>query len=428
MTPRSVAVFRGALLFVLAALLCIHLWTNAPRAQAALFFPGGTPAVTVTPTPSVEVRPGNALPAQAGAPAPPGTTSPLGTPAPFGTLSPLGTPVGQAGASGNKVLYLTFDDGPFVPGTQQVLDVLKEYGVHATFFIVGRQIWGEEETIKAAYDAGHGIANHTWDHMNLIGTAMDTFQAQVMDTHDALMGLDSMCLRPPYGAYDDTTIERLHQLGYSMVRWTVDPQDWRMPGAQVIADRVLAAAYPNAVVLMHDGGGDRSQTAEALRILLPRLKADGWQLKALCRDAPFDEALNTPPAPIEESEYATGTVEATPFIAPTITPTTTPTSTPTPSATPTRTATSTATPGMTPTATRTPTQTATPTKPVSWTATPEPAETGSAESGPQESATPPSTSRPTSQPAQTPTPSQTKRGSFPLPTWPTNTPKPALTD
>jgi peptidoglycan-N-acetylglucosamine deacetylase len=209
-----------------------------------------------------------------------------------------------------RTLFLTFDDGPFVPGTQQVLDALNEFQVHATFFIIGRQIPGNEELIKRIYEAGHGLANHGYNHASLLGVGWDFFDAEVMDAHDLLGAMDSMCLRPPYGAYDDTTVEWAKSLGYELVRWTVDPQDWRQPGASAIAEHVIAHAQSNAIILMHDGGGERTQTAEALRILIPRLKADGWNFKALCREVPFAVANGTP----DPMQYSEG--DSSPVVTP----------------------------------------------------------------------------------------------------------------
>jgi hypothetical protein len=167
------------------------------------------------------------------------------------------------------------------------VDLLAEYNAHATFFIVGRQAVGATELLQKIYDGGNGLGNHGYNHANLTGVSQAFFDAEVGDTSALLGDLDSKCLRPPYGAIDNNVIDFAGQLGLSVAKWNMDPEDWRSPGPDKIARHVIDNARDGSIVVMHDGGGDRSQTVEAVRTILKTLTAEGWQFKALCRDVPM---------------------------------------------------------------------------------------------------------------------------------------------
>lgn len=190
-----------------------------------------------------------------------------------------------------KVIFLTFDDGPFAPWTQQILDVLAEYDAHATFFIIGRQAAVDPAILQTIHDGGNGIGNHAYNHANLSGVSWDTFAYEVGSTADVLGDLDNKCLRPPYGAIDANTLDFAQEYGYTVVKWNMDPRDWAQPGARAIANHVIQHAQPGSIVVMHDGGGDRSQTVDALRILIPTLQKQGYVFKALCRDVSPEELV-----------------------------------------------------------------------------------------------------------------------------------------
>jgi peptidoglycan/xylan/chitin deacetylase (PgdA/CDA1 family) len=193
-----------------------------------------------------------------------------------------GRPV-YRGAGDEAVVYLTFDDGPYAPYTQQILDLLAKYNAKATFFVVGRAAQGSPDTIKAIYEAGHGIGNHSWSHRKLVGLSEKVFNEEMISTSNAIGSYAAACMRPPYGATDASTYSHSTNLGYSVVLWSIDPVDWKRPGVNAIANHVLSRAFPGAIVVMHDGGGDRSQTVAAVEIILRDLSAQGYTFKAYCR-------------------------------------------------------------------------------------------------------------------------------------------------
>ncbi len=201
-------------------------------------------------------------------------------------------PVGSTaahGAAGEPVAYLTFDDGPHPTWTPRVLEVLSRYGVRATFFVLGQNVEAYPDLAARLAEAGHDPENHTFDHASLDKVDRETFIAEVQDTdraiHEAVgeRADPIACLRPPYGAVGTETRALAAELGKALTLWNVDPQDWRRPGAEQIAEHLLAHARPGAILLMHDGGGERSQTVEALDRVLAELTARGYTFALLCQ-------------------------------------------------------------------------------------------------------------------------------------------------
>jgi peptidoglycan/xylan/chitin deacetylase (PgdA/CDA1 family) len=196
--------------------------------------------------------------------------------------SPVPAPVGSAG-----VVYLTFDDGPTPAWTPRVLELLARYRAQATFFVLGRSAAAYPELVRQEFAAGHGVGNHTWSHRRLTGLKGGQLAAEVGATSTAIQratGAPVRCLRPPYATVDAASADRVRALGLGLVLWDIDTYDWRSPGAGVIAGRVLDRVRSGDVVLLHDGGGDRSQTVAALEQVLATLSARGFRFSALCRD------------------------------------------------------------------------------------------------------------------------------------------------
>jgi peptidoglycan/xylan/chitin deacetylase (PgdA/CDA1 family) len=186
-----------------------------------------------------------------------------------------------------KWVYLTFDDGPSPKYTAQVLKILSTYKVRATFFVIGQNVKRYPALTRRADQRGHSVQNHTWSHPNLRKVNWSTFKYQIRTTDRyvrAQTGYTPRCLRPPYGATNRLVARRAATLGKTIKLWSVDPRDWTRPGKSVIAHRVLAKVRPGSVILLHDGGGNRSQTVAALPTILRTLKARGYVFYPLwCR-------------------------------------------------------------------------------------------------------------------------------------------------
>jgi len=174
-----------------------------------------------------------------------------------------------------KLIALTFDDGPSIY-TPQLLSVLERNKVHATFFLVGNLIRGNDALLKRMLRDGDAIGNHTFTHANVahgnLGQLVNTTRA----IQRATGGYTPCIFRPPYGAFSNALIAQARGLGMNTIYWTVDPSDYTRPGTQAIVSRDVAGARSGAIVLNHDGGGPRDQTVAAIPQVISILRARGY--------------------------------------------------------------------------------------------------------------------------------------------------------
>ncbi len=186
---------------------------------------------------------------------------------------------------GSPVVYLTFDDGPST-FTPKFLDLLARYHAHGTFFVIGNSAKARPDLVRAEATAGNYVGNHTYTHISLQNVTRDQFINESELTRKTLLTEakdlftldgDVRYLRPPYGATDSHTRAYAAEQGYQIAMWDVDPMDWRRPGTEAISSHIIRTAFPGAIVLMHDGGGERSQTLEALDAVLRELTARGYK-------------------------------------------------------------------------------------------------------------------------------------------------------
>ncbi len=211
-----------------------------------------------------------------------------------------------------KVIALTFDDGPWPETTDQILDILQANGAKATFFTIGSQIQPYAASTKRAYDMGCEILTHTWDHADGSGQGVDLTLMSPQEQIDevtqgyaaiaAVIGKEpTHMMRAPGGNFHDEIINTLWPYLDAEIGWDVDTEDWARPGADAIAARILSVE-PGQVILMHDGGGDRSQTVEALRQALPELTARGFKCVTISELLSYNKANNQSNAQAEEAQ------------------------------------------------------------------------------------------------------------------------------
>jgi peptidoglycan/xylan/chitin deacetylase (PgdA/CDA1 family) len=190
------------------------------------------------------------------------------------------TPFVRAGGGRSKDIALTFDDGPG-PYTPEILDVLERFHVRATFFAIGKmERYFSASTIRQIHD-GDVIGDHTETHPQLATLSAHEQHEQLFEdiVRIELLGGDRPTLfRPPYGSYNATTMRELHRLHLLMVLWSADTEDYLRPGVPVIVQRALEGAKPGAILLMHDGGGNRAQTVAALPTIITKLRKRGYNL------------------------------------------------------------------------------------------------------------------------------------------------------
>ena len=181
------------------------------------------------------------------------------------------------------VVYLTFDDGPHPVHTPAVLDILGRYGARATFFVLGKLAARHPELIERIVAEGHTVANHTWNHENLTHLSRAQFDATIGRTQDMLGDHATPCLRPPYGSTNSSTRDWAANHGLEVFMWTVSANDWEGLDGEAIADRLVAGIVDQSIVLMHDGGGNRSETVRGLEITLDALTSQRPRYEPLCR-------------------------------------------------------------------------------------------------------------------------------------------------
>jgi peptidoglycan-N-acetylglucosamine deacetylase len=222
--------------------------------------------------------------------------------------------------TGNRYLpeiALTFDDGPNPDYTPQVLAILQKYRVKATFFCIGRQVAHYPDLVHQEYANGNLVGNHTWSHPNLTLLSSNDIEAQINLTADAIQqatGVRPTLFRPPYGIVNTRVLAQANLLGLTTIIWNDEARDWSTPGTSVIVSRVLRLAGDGAIILLHDGGGDRSQTIAALPTIITTLRSSGFKfvtLQQMLNDLPKHPAstqapisvstLTPPPLPSPDS-------------------------------------------------------------------------------------------------------------------------------
>ncbi|MHC5228360.1 polysaccharide deacetylase family protein [Enterococcus sp. LJL99] len=189
--------------------------------------------------------------------------------------SKLSTEVPQALDPNQKYISLTFDDGPNPATTPRLLDILKEKGVTATFFMLGQNVSQNEELAKRVYDEGHEVASHSFSHPNLTTLDAATISDQVNNTDKAIYNATGTLptdFRPPYGAVNKDVAEII---GKPIIQWSVDSQDWQSHNKNAIVKRVDDTAYNDSIILMHD---IYPETIDAVPIVIDHLRAAGYEI------------------------------------------------------------------------------------------------------------------------------------------------------
>ena len=185
---------------------------------------------------------------------------------------------------GPMTIALTIDDGPSSVYTPQILRLLHKYGVTATFCMVGARVTAHPGIAREVADAGHAIVNHTWTHARLSALAPAAVQDQMSRAGDAIHNVTGRrpgMFRAPYGAWSPTVLKLCARMQLAPLDWSVDPQDWANPGVNTIVTTIMRNTRTGSIILEHDGGLHRSETVAALKIVLPRLLAAGFQFRAV---------------------------------------------------------------------------------------------------------------------------------------------------
>jgi peptidoglycan/xylan/chitin deacetylase (PgdA/CDA1 family) len=178
-----------------------------------------------------------------------------------------------------KVIALTFDDGPWPSSTAKVLDILKKNNIKGTFFVVGQNVKNYPDLSKRVVAEGHIIANHTWHHwyhyMNAQAAAYEV--ANTGDIIYQTTGVKTSLFRPPGGIMSNGVAAYAKNNNYAIIMWSADSMDYSRPGVPKLINNIFREAKPGGIVLMHDGGGDRSRTVTALPEIISKFRKQGYE-------------------------------------------------------------------------------------------------------------------------------------------------------
>ncbi|HET9393328.1 MAG TPA: polysaccharide deacetylase family protein [Candidatus Rubrimentiphilum sp.] len=199
------------------------------------------------------------------------------------------------GPTNERVVALTFDDGPNPPYTDRILEVLEREHVHATFFLVGRAVQAYPHVVRREVRDGDAVGNHSWDHSHLVVLSPGQVVQSIERTDAAIRaaaGVRTRLLRPPFGSRDWSVMQTAQRLGYTVVMWSAPlARDWEYPSAELIAQRVVAGVEDGSIVVLHDGNRgmlcgaqhlsphicDRSADIAATRMIVEELKKRGYR-------------------------------------------------------------------------------------------------------------------------------------------------------
>jgi peptidoglycan-N-acetylglucosamine deacetylase len=185
-----------------------------------------------------------------------------------------------------KVVALTYDDGPYPPYTNQLLDILDSYKIKATFFEIGRNIEKHPEIVPMIIARGNELANHSYSHKDMMFKPREYLLSEIEKTDKLLRELgvkqDSISFRPPWGRRFVVLSYLLSQMHKKLIMWDVDSQDYeKTHTAEEIANQVIDNVRSGSIVVMHDGGGDRSKTVAATDIIVKTLQSKGYAFKTV---------------------------------------------------------------------------------------------------------------------------------------------------
>lgn len=190
----------------------------------------------------------------------------------------------KKGSDEKKIIALTFDDGPDGKYTPQILDILKENDVKATFFVVGEMVETHPEVLKREFEEGHEIGNHTFTHMNICTDSVEKLNKELTKTQELIKkvtGEEPNLFRPPYRAINENLFNLIKSKNMKVVLWSdFDARDWSNPGVDRIINTIEKNIKNGSIILLHDYNNvrsDKSQTVKALERIVPDLKKQGFE-------------------------------------------------------------------------------------------------------------------------------------------------------
>jgi peptidoglycan-N-acetylglucosamine deacetylase len=208
-----------------------------------------------------------------------------------------------------KVVALTFDDGPNPPYTNEIVSYLHSQHIPATFFVVGRAVEQYPDVVQQEVRYGNALGNHSWDHAHMVLERSQHIEREIALTDDVIYrvtGMHTRLFRPPFGARDYAVINTARRMGYIVIMWSVPlPRDWEGPPPAIIRDRVLRYVKDGDIIVLHDGnrgkGGNRQNTVEATKLIVEALRAQGYRfvtVPELLRLGYLETQSSSSPSPV----------------------------------------------------------------------------------------------------------------------------------
>ena len=192
--------------------------------------------------------------------------------------------VRRPAAPGDKLVALTFDDGPWPGQTEKILAILRKQSIHATFFMIGGRARQSPELARRVIAEGHVVGSHSLSHQELTKLGPAGIRKEIsggVSAVAAATGVRPVWFRPPYGAVNGAVRKQARVVKVKVALWDIDTLDWTKPGAHMIYRNAVRSTKPGQIVLMHDGGADRSQTIKALPIIIEDLRSKGYTFVTL---------------------------------------------------------------------------------------------------------------------------------------------------
>jgi len=180
----------------------------------------------------------------------------------------------------DKVVALTFDDGPHPTLTEGILDLLEKYDARATFFIIGKNAGYYPDVIRMAVDHGHEIGNHTHSHISLAGRGKNDVKSEIMSAEDDILsvcGVKTRLFRPPEGCISKNVTSAAAELGYDVILWNIDTRDWAHCSTADMVRNIKSNVRPGSIILFHDYTSGTAHTKDVLCVIIPYLISQGYR-------------------------------------------------------------------------------------------------------------------------------------------------------
>lgn len=189
-------------------------------------------------------------------------------------------PVYHCNRNNSNRIAITFDDGPHPKHTPEILDILEENNVKATFFLIGQNVKNYPDCAKRILRDGHEVGNHTYSHRVLKSLTREKIEKEITEMENQLSKIANYhpkLIRPPCGMYNDALVKTADETGYKIILWSIDTKDWAHSSTESIVSNVVTNVRGGDIILFHDYISGEDGTPDALKVIIPKLKSMGYE-------------------------------------------------------------------------------------------------------------------------------------------------------